>query len=246
MELAFIHIGKTGGSTIRTILNKKKIKTTEYHLNKNYNIHHKKYIIWIRNPIGRFVSAFNHCYHSLSTDPNDIKKFDLKHCLTPTKMKDSINRNYIFSPEYDKLFKNFNSANHLAESLTSSDIELQKKAKLLMQCKEEHLFKGIGWYLNNGNFIKNNKDKILFVGKTETMKDDIRSLSKILGCVLDENTKVRENVYVDKSMKYLSPLAIKNIIDHYKNTDYAALDVLCNYGWISKETLESYYKYENI
>jgi hypothetical protein len=242
MELAFIHIGKTGGTTIKSLIQK---KATIYHHNKNYNIHHQKYIIWIRNPIGRFVSAFNFYNYAFVTEPNDIKKFDLKHCLIPGKIKDSIHKNYIFSPTFDRLFKNFNSANHLAESLTSSDIELQKKAKRLMKLEKQHLFNGIGWYLNNGNFIKNNKNKILFVGKTETMKDDIRSLSKKLGCVLDENKKVRENVYVDKSMKYLSPLAIKNIIDHYKNTDYAALDVLCNYGWISKETLESYYKYEH-
>jgi hypothetical protein len=46
-------------------------------------------------------------------------------------------------------------------------------------------------------------------------------------------------------MKYLSPLAIKNIIEFYNDTDYAALKKLCQYGLITQEVLDSYYIYEN-
>jgi hypothetical protein len=106
------------------------------------------------------------------------------------------------------------------------------------------LKKGMGWYLNNGVFVKNHHNRILFVGKLETMKEDISTLALKLGITLNSDLKLRENVYVDNSMKYLSPLAIQNIINWYKNTDYAALEQLHNHGWISKDILESYYKYE--
>jgi hypothetical protein len=33
-----------------------------------------------------------------------------------------------------------------------------------MSLPDEHIFKGICWYLNNGKFIKNKNSKILFVG----------------------------------------------------------------------------------
>jgi hypothetical protein len=33
-----------------------------------------------------------------------------------------------------------------------------------MNSKFTHIFKGIGWYLKNGKFIKDLNDKILFVG----------------------------------------------------------------------------------
>jgi hypothetical protein len=114
-----------------------------------------------------------------------------------------------------------------------------------MTAKQQHIFKGIGWYLNNGNFIKGNNHRILFVGRQESMKEDIINLSKKINIELDENLKLRENIYVDNTMKYLSPLAIKNIIEFYKDSDYAALEQLYKYNWITKEILDSYYIYNN-
>jgi hypothetical protein len=49
---------------------------------------------------------------------------------------------------------------------------------------------------------------------------------------------------LDISKKYLSAIVIQNIINWYKPTDYNALTELYNYGWITKETLESYYTYD--
>ena len=85
--------------------------------------------------------------------------------------------------------------------------------------------------------------KILFVGRQENMKEDIDKLSIIVNKPLDNDLKVRTNVYSSNESKYLSPLAINNIINFYKNTDYAALIELKKYGWITEETLDSYYFY---
>ena len=254
MKIAFIHIGKTGGTTIYHLLhnlfynNIDKHEYVAYHLEKNYE-NDEYYIIWIRNPIGRFVSAFNQSYYGIHTNIKTIDSFDIEHCLIPNKMKKSMNQPYIFSREYDLLMREFQSANELAESLTSVDETKREKAIRLMNREEEHIFKNIGWYLNNGDFLKNKKDKILFVGKTETMKEDIIQLSDILGkCIkknvnFDSNIKLRENIYIDKSMKYLSPLAIQNIINWYKNTDYKTLKQLVDDGWIDQSTFDSYHTY---
>jgi hypothetical protein len=244
MFIKFIHVGKTGGTTIHELLRNKLTNYKELHLSKFY-YNNEKYILWIRNPISRFVSAFNHSYYALSIDVSTIKSFDLQHCLMPGRMKSSIGKNYVFSEYYDGLMKCFTSANHLAESLTSEDLEMKQKAIELMTCEDEHLYKGLGWYLDNGNFIENNHNNILFVGTTENMKDCINKLSIKLGVNLDENLKLRENIYIDKSMKYLSPVAIKNIIDWYKDTDYATLQKLLEYEFITEEIFISYFIYNN-
>jgi hypothetical protein len=159
------------------------------------------------------------------------------------KIKNSISKPYVFSKEYDALIKEFNSANHLAESLSSLDKKLKQKAIDLMTCEEEHLFKGIHYYLYKDDFLNKNRNDILFIGKTENMREDIITLSKILKIELDETVKLRENIYIDKSMKYLSPLAIQNIIEWYKDTDYAIIKQLLDYGWINESTYNMYYKY---
>ena len=244
MKIAFIHIGKTGGSTIEKHLEQLgQIKS--YHVDsKNYQPE-EKYIIWIRNPISRFVSAFNYQCNIVNADVNSIKGFTLEYCMAPFRLKEKKKRgsSYVYSEEFDKLMKSFKSANDLAESLTSENLEIKTRAYKLLTDLTEHIFKGIGWYLDNGDFVEKNNNRILFVGKQERMDEDINKLSKVIDITLDKSIRVRENIYVDREMKYMSPLAIKNIIEFYKNTDYLALEVLHKYNWISKETLDSYYIY---
>jgi hypothetical protein len=243
MTLAFIHIGKTGGTTINHHLLHSEIKNYKmYHHNKNYQ-DDEKYIIWLRNPINRYVSAFNHSYYGINTNVKIIKSFDLDNCLIPMRMKNSMNKEWVFTKTYDALMRKFKNANELAESLSSDDVELQRLGKELMMRQEEHLHKGIGWYLENGKFVKENLNNIIFVGTLENMREDIEQLSNVLQIKLNNELKLRENVYVDKSMKYLSPLAIKNIIDWYKDTDYAALQELLNHGLITQQIFSSYFVY---
>ena len=152
-------------------------------------------------------------------------------------------KDYVFSPNYDRLMRSFKTANELAEGLTSSDISIKNRAEELMNCIEEHFFKGIGWYLNNGKFVKNRSKRIIFVGKQEAMTEDINKMGSILNINIKDKLKARENSYLSDDFKYLSPLAITNIIEFYKDTDYAALIELKNHGWITQETLDSYYIY---
>jgi len=244
--LSFVHIGKTGGSTIHEILKQKNIEFIEYHCHKNYK-NNEKYIIWLRNPLSRFVSAFNYVSHLANYNCNGKKLSDINNsnCLLVQHIHIKIknNNSFVFNPKYDRLVKLFKTPNDLAEGMTSLNPEIKRNALALMNYDMENIYRGIGWYMNNGNFIKKRNDKILFVGKQETMKEDIEALSKILNVDLNTNHVVRKNNFSPESSKYLSPLAIKNLIEFYKNTDYAALIELNKNGWITDDVLQNYYTY---
>jgi len=61
-----------------------------------------------------------------------------------------------------------------------------------------------------------------------------------------ENTSleiIRIYIYIKDESKYLSPLAIQNLIEWYKNSDYSALQQLKEHGWITQEIFDSYHTY---
>ena len=153
---------------------------------------------------------------------------------------------YLFSKSYDESMFFFETPNKLAEALSSSDPDLKKRALDLMNSDIQHIHKGLGWYLYNGEFIKKLKQNILFVGKMETMDEDGEKLFKLLNKKYQKKAKVRENIYINKEAKYLSDLAIANIIDYYKNTDYAALKEMKDAGFITEKTYNEYYKYPSL
>jgi hypothetical protein len=243
-NLRLIHIGKCGGTAIRVFFKDYGIKLNEFHLVKPDKDNEFKFIIWIRNPLHRFVSAFNHSLALINFDTSNlnINQLTIDNSLAPARIGFKMKHGYTFGKEYDELIKYFKTANNLAESLSSTNNELKEKALKLMTHPDEHIYKGIGWYLDNGAFIEKNNDKILFVGKLETMTEDLKRLSDLLGISLKNKAKVRENPLNDK---YLSPLAIKNLINYFHNSEYKALKVLHKYGWIDEQTYQSYFSYKN-
>jgi hypothetical protein len=239
----FVHIGKCGGGTIEKLFN-----LNQYHLRKPVFNNKIKYIIWIRNPLTRFVSAFNMAYHLINLDTSklDLNNITLDNCLAPARIKFKLihKLSYTFDIEYDNLINFFKTPNNLAEALTSDNIEIKNKAYKLMSSNIEHIYLGIGWYLDNGDFIKKYYKNIVMVGKIETMNEDIKKLANILNVnISNKKTHWRENKNKDM---YLSDLAIKNLLEFYKNTDYQTLNILYEYNFIDKETLDSYYKYPTI
>jgi hypothetical protein len=240
-NMKFIHIGKCGGTTINKIFNFWRI---QYHHHRNYK-ENENYIIWLRNPIHRFVSAFYFQYDLINTDIKNlnIDNLTLDNTLCPYRIKLKMERNngITFTKRFDYLINYFKTANNLAESITSDDIEKKKLALELMNSNTEHINKGIGWYLFNGDFIKKNHKKIIFVGSLENMNEDIDKLNNIL------NKKINKNVHIRKNKanhnKYLSEKAIKNILNFYKESDYKALKKLLKYNFITKELFDQYHKY---
>lgn len=57
-----IHIGKCGGMTVRNVLQNNNIKQHKIHIEKPIFNKKNKYVIVIRNPIKRLISAFNWRY----------------------------------------------------------------------------------------------------------------------------------------------------------------------------------------
>jgi hypothetical protein len=245
--LRFVHIGKTGGSTLIKLFEDNNVNISEYHFNKNYKLN-EKYIIWLRNPLTRFVSAFNMEHHFITFDYKNMKVKDVtnKNCMWPKVIHNLIisKRRYVIDPQFDELIRFFGTANNLAEGLTSDNAETKEKALRLMNFDTKgHIFRGIGWYLNNGKFVKNRNKNIIFVGKMETMEEDIKKLEIVLGKRLKKFNNSMVNSFSSNQSKYLSPLAIANLIEFYKDTDYAALIELNKHGWISDEVLALYYTY---
>ena len=148
--------------------------------------------------------------------------------------------NYAFSTRYDYLINYFQNPNNLAESLTSEDIKIRKLAFELMNSEEEHIYKGIGWYLNDGRFIEENYNRITFIGSIENMENDMLKLSNMLNIKITKK-KVRENTYNKNTV--LSEKAIKNLLDFYKETDYKALQKLVDFNLIPKELFDLYLTY---
>ena len=128
----------------------------------------------------------------------------------------------------------------MAESLTSDDQALRKKAIDLCNNEEvEHIYKGIGWYLHNGNFIEKNRENIIYCADINQV--NTKYLSIIMKINTCDCTYNRENK--KKYDKYLSPKAIKNILNFYKDTDYKALQRLVEYNFITKDLFEKYHHY---
>lgn len=217
-------------------------------INNNNNLN---YIIILKNPIKRFVSAF---YHSKYLVDFDIKGYDYNMLIndktTPyymlkNKIINKLKKNNPFGEwasgtYYKNLISYFNSANVLAESLTSDDKIIRKKAFDLCNNEEiEHIYKGLGWYLHNGNFIEKKRKNIIYCKDINQI--NINHLSIIMKKNKRECTYKRvNNKHYDK---YLSPKAIKNIINFYKDTDYKALQKLLDYNFITKDLFEEYHHY---
>tara|TARA_Y200000002_G_scaffold306413_1_gene262356 strand:+ start:5697 stop:6521 length:825 start_codon:yes stop_codon:yes gene_type:complete len=249
----YIHIGKCGGSSIRNFLQKScESKFTFYHLNrpnlKTQN-NSNRFLIVIRNPIERYVSAFNHSKNLIDFDISKIRnpeQLSLENCLAPFHIKNKIKNNgIVFSKEYDYLISFFKDANTLAESLSSNNIGVKSKAISLMKNKFEHLYKGIGWYLHNGAFIRKYHSQIIFVGRLEFLKDDINSFSKKYNNKFNLNSSKLNEIRVNTKSysKYLSEKAINNIISWYSDSDFKAIKKLYKFNLITKNYYEGCFNY---
>lgn len=148
-DIIVIHIGKCGGSTVRSELINNEFKFSERHIRKIRFQKNKKYVIVIRNPISRFVSAFNWRYKLVVKDGNQRNRF---------------------KGEFATL-KKYKTCNNLAENIYNSkgelQIDLSKKHYYIHHIKED-----INFYI--GDFLdKCKKENIIAVIATETLNEDM-------------------------------------------------------------------------
>jgi hypothetical protein len=242
-----IHIGKCGGSYLTSkYKGLKQIHMRRPDLKKNYDAN---FIIILRNPFSRFVSAFNHSKNLLSYDVSGKAFADLfRDPSSPyfgLKQK-SLHALSIGNPFgqyksgslYRELLDCFDTANHLAESLSSPNSELFDKAqKLVSNCEVEHIAKGIGWYLHNGDFVQKFKDDIIYCSDISMVDDSC--LECATGIAPRQRFFSRKSVY-GLNDRTLSELAIDNIKKYCLPGDFKALGALARHGLIGNELLREY------
>lgn len=241
-NLRFIHIGKCGGTTIMTEFLEKGFSLEQDHLRRPR--HRPGWVfIWVRHPMTRFVSAFNFAKTLVDFDPSDLDpdKLSLENCPAPMRIRKKMIQGFTFTPEYDSLIKSVESANALAESLSSSKPSLSGQAEALLSHPQEHIAKGIGFYLSNGRWVERHHRRILMVGCLETMTQDFGRLVDMLGWEGFEHQSPAHRRMGSKGYSSdLSPTARRNLASRFQHTEYPALQALVAHGHLTRERLADY------
>jgi len=202
MVLTLIHIGKCGGSSLRTELYKKNIKFNCFHTQKVAYDKNANYVIIIRNPIQRFISAFN-----------------WRHKLV---CKDKSNQNR-FMNEYNLLNKYNNVDNLCNELKTNKNIFNQHT---LSGNYIHHLREDIYYYLDD-IIDKCLPSQIKCVILIETMNEDLKEYfdidlsiheknnSQYSKIISDENYKILKD-YLKRDYEIIDKMYQKGWIDEFK------------------------------
>lgn len=214
--LIYIHIGKCGGASLGKAINEsatlgdKYNKIVKIHINKPKVCNRAHYLIVIRNPIQRVISAFNWRYYLV--------------------VEDGAQRNR-FLGEQEALEK-YKTLNNLAEALYV-DNNLCNQAAGNFE-KIHHLHERIGYYLTD-LLVSVNPNQIRFVLSQETLDSDIYDIL----CVKNSHTVHKHSDRVDEDRKLLTTKAYANL-KYYLKEDYQALEQLlsiCKTTNASKEVL---------
>lgn len=131
--LIYIHIGKCGGGTLGDVLNK------SHKINKNfeniYRIHIKKppilknakYIIIIRNPISRAISAYNWRHRLIIKEKSTVNRYEFEHqTLSKYQSFDEMCQKLFLNRETEK---DFEKIRHLKENINYYIGDLLKKIR---------------------------------------------------------------------------------------------------------------------
>lgn len=173
----FIHIGKCGGQTIKHFFNLYDTKIKTYHVFDNIEFNHNlQYIICIRNPILRAISAFNFRYQECHEVPRT--KYHLS--------KEN---------EEDILLK-YKTLDKLAFNLYNSGIKNTKTHKELFTIG--HIEHNIAYYLKN-LLDKISPNQILFVFKQENLNEDIKTFFNVQCITPVYHHKLNKKKYLTKT-----------------------------------------------
>lgn len=197
----FVHIGKTGGSTL-----KRAFPTTwkkSIHLKKPKHKHGNSYITVVRDPIDRVISAYNHYLAATQIAKNsDIKKTLQSGSpihQSPAKLAACRNEPVIWK-----------SVDDWAKSLGNSDsyaklLEIDKNALSDEICHIgiKHILRGYQYYLSDLP-----ADAFIYIGQTEDFDECLRVFSEILGTTPKKGIWRKNGIVTNK---YLSPEGRKNL-----------------------------------
>lgn len=205
----FIHIGKTGGTAVKSALNNEKkpfinhkyiIISHPHFIGLEHVLKNEKAFFFVRNPVDRFVSGFY-----------SRKRKGMPHIYNE------------WSKEEAKTFEKFNNPNQLALSLTSNNMSLQKQA--IKGMKSIGHIKTSYWdWFKSPRLIDEKIDNIIFVGSQRNLNSNFEELREILEISeeyqLPQNeTKRHKNP--ESFDKKLDMKSVKNIMSWYaKDFDF--------------------------
>jgi len=210
-RLNFIHVGKCGGSTLVRILPKSPVASRQYselahtHVRAPSYDPDDHYIISLRNPVGRAISAFNWRYKLVVTEEKQKSRFN---------------------GEWDALAQ-YGSLNELALALYRDDRLCEVAAAQFRTI--HHLKEDIAYYLAPllGSI---RPEQVFAVLLQETLNQDIR---EFLGVA--NNLYFRRNEDgIDPSCKRLSVQAFTNL-KRFLADDYRCISALQAFGALSDD-----------
>ena len=245
-KIAYLHIGKCAGTTLYDYFKNKNDSDITYLHMKRVELNEAadyEFVFFIRHPISRFVSAFNHTKRIVEFDTSklDINQLNHDNSYAPKRIKRKMLRGGIaFSKKYDQLTRHFKNANELAESLFCDNSQQRRKAQKLMSLPNEHLFKSIGWYLHNGELIKRFSHNIKFVGCVETIDQDLEAACSLFKLNGNPEQISRKRAGLGNQQSQLSSTAIQNLRRWYRDTDYKAIQLLHEHGLIQRNIRDYY------
>ena len=216
--LRFIHVGKCGGSTIEKLLSGSPLVASKYEsvvhshvcgVTVDSSCH---YLICLRNPISRAISAFEWRQKLVVTDPPP-------------------NQATRFRGEYDVL-KAYDSFSDLTSKLYQSDASLNELVARDFQLVH-HLRESISFYLKPLLPILN-ASNVYGVICQENLSTDCE---KLLG-ILPNGMAERKNYQRRESLSTLGEKAVVNL-KRYLHDDYACLTTLWSKGILSDHQFKS-------
>jgi hypothetical protein len=198
VPIHFLHIRKTGGTAVaealRPVARCYGLVLHDHSTTLSDIPVSDKVVFFVRHPISRYVSGFY------------------------SRLRRGLPRHYYDWTENEaRAFRRFQTANHLAEALTSSDPEVGAHAREAMQ-SVRHINTSCGDWLGGAKELDRRFDSILLIGLQETLHSDFEYLKKELS--LPETLSLPEdNVLAHRTPtefdRWLSPLAEHNLLKWY-------------------------------
>lgn len=204
-QLHLLHIGKTGGTAVRTAIGGRKTREHEVVIHGHDDTLRdipvgEQSIFFVRDPVTRFVSAFY--------------------------SRQRQGRPLTFHPwteGEEKAFTTFDGPGDLARALASGD-ETARDAMAAIRHVREPLSK----WLVDEDYLRSRLDDVLFVGSQERLDDDFAHLKELLGLpgrvkLPSDDVKAHRN---PRDLDYsLDDDSVRSIRSWYAD-DYALLAVL--------------------
>lgn len=216
-HLKVIHIGKCGGTTVKgaiaqsSLLAKKFESIEKIHIRKPKYSRYDHYLIIIRHPIDRALSAFNWRHHLVVDTEKQRSRF--------TGEWEILKKYSTLSSISEHLYK--------AETLDPSD-QVASEFKTIHHLKED-----ISFYL--GEILENlNPEQVYGIVKQHSLTEDCH---RLFGSDIAVGHGKNHGVSVDPARKVLSAAAKKNL-RRFLHQDFACILKLYNLGLLDWKDYE--------